>query len=69
MLEIDIIIRIDYGAVNYDHSESIIHRALKSDNMMVGNFEDVCVIDQEIAWDFDKDLETLQSTIDLTDLE
>ena len=64
---LDIIIRI-CDAMNYAHSKGILHRDLKPDNVMVGDFEDVYVMDWGIACALDEDLEELQSTIELTDL-
>jgi eukaryotic-like serine/threonine-protein kinase len=62
------ILRQVANAVHYAHSKGLIHRDLKPDNVMVGPFGEVYVLDWGIALAFDKTLEGLPQASDVAHL-
>lgn len=65
---IEIVIKI-CDALHYAHSKGVIHRDLKPSNVMIGDFEDVYVMDWGIACTIDEDLTLLESSLELVDLD
>lgn len=64
---IELLIKI-CDAMHYAHSKGVIHRDIKPDNIMVGDFEDIYVMDWGVACVMNEDLQHLNSTIEIADL-